>query len=182
MVSFAPDAMPSMQERRSESGAAAGRLSAVKRHLAANPMDKPDIGAPAEAFDRDRMAQEAIPHIIWSVSQEGARRPLITKAEENWGTVTRGNPPGHLLPADALPAARLTPETWRVEIAADPYIEPPHVRVPAEVDTAVTLDYQGGCVVDPSAQRRPVQTASESQHVSNSTFLAHRCSQGFVEL
>jgi hypothetical protein len=105
-----------------------------------NPMDKPDIGVPGEAFDNGRMIGEAIPHLLWAASPQGACRALLTDPVEHWGTVTRGDPPGHLLPAAALPAAGLTPETWRLDVDADRYVEPPHVRTPAEVTNPVTLD------------------------------------------
>ena len=45
-------------------------------------------------------------------------RPLITPAAK-FSDVSRGNPKPHSLKGDALVAARLTPETWRVEITAD---------------------------------------------------------------
>ena len=44
--------------------------------------------------------------------------PLLTPAEQ-FRDVSRGNPKPHSLKGDALVQARLTPETWRLEITAD---------------------------------------------------------------
>lgn len=44
--------------------------------------------------------------------------PLLTPAEK-FRDVSRGDPKPHTLRGDALRAARLTPETWRLEISAD---------------------------------------------------------------
>lgn len=45
-------------------------------------------------------------------------RPLLTPADK-FRDVSRGNPKPHTLAGDALVQARLTPETWRLEITAD---------------------------------------------------------------
>ncbi|MFM8470157.1 MAG: molybdopterin-dependent oxidoreductase, partial [Limisphaerales bacterium] len=45
-------------------------------------------------------------------------RPLLTPAAQ-FRDVSRGTPRPHSLTGDALVAARLTPETWRLEITAD---------------------------------------------------------------
>ena len=44
--------------------------------------------------------------------------PLLTPADK-FRDVSRGNPKPHTLTGDALVRARLTPETWRLEITAD---------------------------------------------------------------
>ena len=44
--------------------------------------------------------------------------PLLTPADK-FRDVSRGNPKPHTLKGDALVQARLTPETWRLEITAD---------------------------------------------------------------
>jgi DMSO/TMAO reductase YedYZ molybdopterin-dependent catalytic subunit len=45
-------------------------------------------------------------------------RPFLTKPDA-FQDVSRGNPPPHKLKGDALVKARLTPETWRLEIVSD---------------------------------------------------------------
>src|SRR6202158_5088707 len=45
-------------------------------------------------------------------------KPFLTKPEE-FRDVSRGNPPPHKLKGDDLVKARLTPETWRLEIFSD---------------------------------------------------------------
>jgi len=44
--------------------------------------------------------------------------PFLTKPDE-FRDVSRGNPPPHKLKGDDLIKARLTPETWRLEIVSD---------------------------------------------------------------
>lgn len=108
-----------------------------------SPADKPDIGVPNEAYAMARMEDEITPYLIHSMSPEGACKALISDPEDlmkSWATVTRGNPPAHLLPVDQLPAAGLTQDTWYVDIEADPYVEHPHVRSPAEVQIPLKLD------------------------------------------
>jgi hypothetical protein len=102
-------------------------------------MDAPDIGASAEAWGRDRYKVESMKHVMWSTTPEAACRSLLTDPVTNWGTVTRGVPPGHLLSDAARAVAGLTAETWSLEVAADPYEEPPHVREATEIGQAVRL-------------------------------------------
>ncbi|MFO0810707.1 MAG: molybdopterin-dependent oxidoreductase [Gemmataceae bacterium] len=67
-----------------------------------------------------------------------ASRPLLTPATD-FEDVSRGNPKPHTLTGDALVQARLTPETWRLEIAADPTVDDV-VKKPATIAKPVTLD------------------------------------------
>ena len=48
----------------------------------------------------------------------GARHPYLTPAAD-FADVSRGDPIPHTLEGDALVKARLTPETWRLEVAAE---------------------------------------------------------------
>src|SRR5438552_18994484 len=59
-----------------------------------------------------------------------AERPFLTKPEK-FGDVSRGDPKPHTLKGDALVKARLTPETWRLEIISDGS---------CRIDTPRTLD------------------------------------------
>lgn len=63
--------------------------------------------------------------------------PLITKAGE-FADVSRGNPKPHTLKGDALMQAGLTPETWRMEITADPFTSDV-VKEPATLGKQLTL-------------------------------------------
>jgi len=54
--------------------------------------------------------------------------------------VSRGNPKPYSLKGAALAEARLTPQTWRLEITADPFVEKPSVNVPASLERPLTLD------------------------------------------
>ena len=108
--------------------------------------DKPDIGVPQHEYAHDRLVEEMTPFIMHSMSPGGSLKDTFPDTEDlvtGWGTVTRGNPPAHLLPTEELPAAGLTEATWFVDIEADPFVEHPHVRSPAEVQTPVRLDLAG---------------------------------------
>ena len=64
--------------------------------------------------------------------------PILTPAED-FRTVARGNPKPHTLTGQALVDARMTPESWRLEITADPFVEEPHIKLAAKVDKPLTL-------------------------------------------
>jgi DMSO/TMAO reductase YedYZ molybdopterin-dependent catalytic subunit len=66
-------------------------------------------------------------------------RSFLTPADEFYD-VSRGNPKPHTLRGGALAEAKLTPETWRLEVTADPLTEPPGIQVAAEVEKPLTLD------------------------------------------
>jgi len=66
-------------------------------------------------------------------------RSFLTPAME-FQDVSRGNPKPYSLKGAALAEARLTPETWRLEITADPFVEKPSVNVPASLERPLTLD------------------------------------------
>ncbi len=59
--------------------------------------------------------------------------PLLTPADK-FRDVSRGTPKPHSLKGDALAEARLTPESWRLEITADPA-----PKEPASLSTPLTL-------------------------------------------
>lgn len=64
--------------------------------------------------------------------------PLLT-ADRDFYDVSRGDPKPHTLTGQALIEARLTPETWRCEITADPFVEEPHTKVPATLEKPLTI-------------------------------------------
>ena len=64
--------------------------------------------------------------------------PFLTPAEEFYD-VSRGTPRPHSLTGAARADARLTPETWRLEITADPFVEPPNIKTPATLEHPRTL-------------------------------------------
>src|SRR5687768_12048457 len=53
-----------------------------------------------------------------STSGKPASHPLLTPADE-FVDVSRGNPKPYTLTGEALLQAKLTPDTWRLEITAD---------------------------------------------------------------
>jgi DMSO/TMAO reductase YedYZ molybdopterin-dependent catalytic subunit len=73
-----------------------------------------------------------------------ASHPLLTPANDFYD-VSRGKPKPHTLTGDALVQARLTPDTWRLEIKADPFTSD-LVKEPASVTTQLTID--GGNAID----------------------------------
>jgi DMSO/TMAO reductase YedYZ molybdopterin-dependent catalytic subunit len=68
----------------------------------------------------------------------GAPHPFLTPAEE-FENVARGNPKPHDLRGEALVRARLTPESWRLEVTADPFVEEPIVKQAATLEKPRTL-------------------------------------------
>ncbi len=73
-----------------------------------------------------------------------AAHPLLTKAAD-FQDVSRGTPKPHSLTGDALVQARLTDETWRLEITADPFTND-LVKEPASLGKQFTID--GGNAID----------------------------------
>lgn len=70
--------------------------------------------------------------------------PLLTPADRFYD-VSRGKPKPHTLTGDALVQARLTPETWKLEVVADPFTSD-LVKEPASVTTPLTIE--GGSAID----------------------------------
>ncbi len=60
-------------------------------------------------------------------------------ADKDFYDVSRGNPKPHKLTGAAQIEARLTAETWRMEITADPFIEAPHTKQAASLEKPLTL-------------------------------------------
>lgn len=74
--------------------------------------------------------------------------PFLTPADDFYN-VSRGNPKPYTLEGEALEKARLTEDTWRLEITADPFTEDGVVKEPAsaqqefklEDNSSITLDH-----------------------------------------
>jgi DMSO/TMAO reductase YedYZ molybdopterin-dependent catalytic subunit len=64
--------------------------------------------------------------------------PTLTDAEDFY-TVARGKPKPHTLTGQALVDARMTPESWRLEITADAALDPPDIKLAALVEKPLTL-------------------------------------------
>lgn len=64
--------------------------------------------------------------------------PILTP-DLDFSDVSRGNPKPFTLKGEELINARLTPDTWRCEITADPFVEEPHTKVPARLQKALTI-------------------------------------------
>ncbi len=65
-------------------------------------------------------------------------RPFLTPAAE-FNDVSRGTPKPYSLTGAAREAARLTAETWRLEITADTAVEEPHTKAPASLAKPLTI-------------------------------------------
>lgn len=65
-------------------------------------------------------------------------QPFLTPAKD-FRDFSRGTPIPHTLRGKAQEEARLTPETWRLEITADPFVEEPHTKAAATVQRPLTL-------------------------------------------
>jgi DMSO/TMAO reductase YedYZ molybdopterin-dependent catalytic subunit len=84
-------------------------------------------GAPPAAASPAKPAAAAFP------------RPLLTRVDD-FADVSRGNPKPFTLTGEALVQARLTPETWRLEIVTDPFTSEV-VKEPASLTRQLTLEY-----------------------------------------
>lgn len=82
-----------------------------------------------------------------SVATKAASRPLLTPADQ-FEDVSRGKPVPHTLKGEALVNARLTPETWRLEITAD---ATPHDGIPQTPQIAKPLTIAAGTALDYAA-------------------------------
>jgi len=96
------------------------------------------IAGGAHAADAPAAANAA------AASSAPAPHPLLTKADD-FADVSRGNPKPFTLTGDALAQARLTPETWRLEIVTDTFTSDA-VKEPATMAKQFTLD--GGDALD----------------------------------
>ncbi|MFT5123080.1 MAG: hypothetical protein ACI9TH_001154 [Kiritimatiellia bacterium] len=92
----------------------------------------------ASGLAKGTIAQAAGPELV-------NPHPLLTPANA-FNTVARGNPKPHSLTGQDAIHARLTPESWRLEITADPFTEKDHVAHPASIQRALTL--AGGNAID----------------------------------
>ena len=66
------------------------------------------------------------------------RLPASRLPADKFEDVSRGNPKPHTLTGDALVQARLTPETWRLQIIADATVDEV-VKLPASIARPLTL-------------------------------------------
>lgn len=64
-------------------------------------------------------------------------RKFLTEAND-FRDVSRGNPKPHSLKGDALVKARLTPETWRLEIVSDGSTQ---IEIPRKLDDSTAIDF-----------------------------------------
>ncbi len=71
------------------------------------------------------------------MQQSTASKPFLTKPE-SFRDVSRGNPQPHSLQGDALVKAKLTPETWRLEIVSDGSTS---IEKPRKLDDNTALDF-----------------------------------------
>ena len=104
--------------------------------------DRPDQGAPANYAPFG--------------TTDGSNLHGLTTPGGDFGTVSRGEPVIQELDAAAQLAARLTEETWRLEIAADPFATMPHAAAAAAVATERTV--AGGNAVDVAGLRELAKT------------------------
>jgi DMSO/TMAO reductase YedYZ molybdopterin-dependent catalytic subunit len=62
--------------------------------------------------------------------------------QDQWGDVERGNPLPYTLPAEKRREVGLEPETWRLEVIADPESNS-QVESPLSIELGTALDFQG---------------------------------------
>jgi hypothetical protein len=101
------------------------------------------LAATASLLDTTTLAADApsTPAPSTKPSQALAPRPqrsFLTPAKD-FTDVSRGTPKPFTLVGAAREAARLTPDTWRLEIVADPFIEDPIIKLPASIEHPRTI-------------------------------------------
>ncbi len=102
-------------------------------------LEKTSLGAAAavavQTSNRELIAFES--KASDNASDAGSPHAFLTKSDDFY-LVARGDPKPHTLKDEALVDARMTPESWRLEITADPYIEPPLITLPASIERSYT--------------------------------------------
>ncbi len=96
---------------------------------------------PSNVSRRSFIRLSAIGATIARASDEEAKpdlHPVLTP-DKDFYDVSRGTPKPHTLVGAALAEAKLTPETWRLQITADPFVEEPHTKVAATLEKQLTL-------------------------------------------
>ncbi len=112
---------------------------------------------PPSPISRRRLIQRAaVLTAAWRSGESGAAEtptaeaphPFLTAADDFYD-VSRGKPKPHTLRGEALVEARMTPETWRLEITADVAPDPPDIKEAAVIEKPLTL--ADGTALDLSA-------------------------------
>ena len=75
-----------------------------------------------------------------AVAAPAARTHSFLTPADKFQDVSRGDPKPHTLTGEALVKARLTPETWRLEVTADT-APTDRIKMVAKIDRPVTLDF-----------------------------------------
>jgi hypothetical protein len=86
------------------------------------------VASAARAFTPEASASPKTP----------ALPPILTDGKD-FEDVSRGTPRPFSLIGAAQADARLTADTWRLEITADPFVEAPHTKVPATLEKPLTI-------------------------------------------
>lgn len=98
----------------------------MKRPPLADPLTRRDFVRAGSALAASALASGLSPIQAADAPAPAPARPappLLTPADK-FRDVSRGTPKPHSLKGDALVQARLTPETWRLEITADTTVHP----------------------------------------------------------
>jgi DMSO/TMAO reductase YedYZ molybdopterin-dependent catalytic subunit len=80
------------------------------------------------------------PRSLWNQPQIGVHGFLTPQAE--WGDVERGNPLPYTLPPERRREVGLEPETWRLEVVADPASNA-QLEAPLSRELGTALDFDG---------------------------------------
>src|SRR5262245_64447371 len=80
------------------------------------------------------------PRALWNQPTIGLHGYLTPQAE--WGDVERGNPLPYTLPVERRREVGLEPETWRLEVVADPASNS-EVEAPLSRELGTALDFEG---------------------------------------
>lgn len=121
-------------------------MNSPERSAEAGALSRRDFLATTTAAAASTLALGLAPQHARGAAAEplAGAHTLLTPAADFYD-VSRGTPKPFTLTGEALTAARLTPETWRLEIVADPFTSDV-VKEPASLPNPLTID--GGTALD----------------------------------
>ena len=123
---------------------------ALSRHPGSTPHGSERESSRDDAARPNRRTNDLMPD----------RRTFLTDPDD-FTDVSRGNPQPHTLTGEALVKARLTAETWRLEIEAEGEAKIDH---PKKLDAGTALDLPGLLALGTEARRQVLEGDAMQQH------------------
>jgi hypothetical protein len=118
------------------------RLVVYNNHIRPAPArkDLPDESPSAYKSGDNTDMPYGLAYKLHAPALDTGFRPFLSHATQEFGNVARGDPLPYTLDSAERAAAGLTEDTWTLSITADKSIDPPHVKIPAEIEKELSLD------------------------------------------